>query len=142
APVADSFATHDNCLGEVPADAAAARLGTDVKPLHLARLRVEFSQRDTADGARTSARQQNAAVRRRVTAGQALQLRGEILEIEVEVERPRVILEKSSGRVDIGWALSFGNAGVFCRKDFRDLAPAAKPRDQRMLLHLIPGPVE
>jgi hypothetical protein len=70
--------------------------GTYVEALHLAGVRVEGAQADTADRLGADAGEQQPTARRGVRARELAELPLELLEAEVEAERRGVLLEELS----------------------------------------------
>ena len=93
--IADFLGRLDRCQGQRPADAVAALLGLDIEALHLAdALAPEGADADAAGRPAIDFGKEQAALRRRIGAGQRGHFLVEILEGQIDAEPGRVVAEE------------------------------------------------
>lgn len=101
----------DHTRDQLPREAAAARLGTHEQPLHLASRRVvrsgeagafiERAQPDHPDEIPAIVRNEQRAARRRVIAGQAIELVVDFLERQIEADPGDVVAQHGADGGDV-----------------------------------------
>src|SRR5947207_7045930 len=90
-----------DALGQSFAQALAAKLRANVKPLHLAGIVLNLVQSHTSCGLTIESCQQQASIRRRVVARQSRELLIEALEAKTEPERLRVFEKQFTNGCDL-----------------------------------------
>lgn len=100
--VADRAGFGDQAVGHGAAEPLAAKLRTDVEPLHLADFGMQFMQSAAAGELDFIFHQQQTASGRRIVSGEGGEFGVEILKAEAEAQRFCVFEEEHAGLRDLG----------------------------------------
>ena len=95
----------DDPLRQLPAEAAAAKLRSNVKAFHLRYPGRKLVQRHAACGLGQEKGDHESAIRGAVVAGKISELAIEILEAQAEAERPRVFEKQFTHPAHLLWGM-------------------------------------